>query len=307
MKRIISAVLTAVAFVALSVVPALAADVAIEVSTEEASPGESVTLTFTLSGNPGIAAYSADLIYDQSALELTGAASGQDLRALTFLKYIPNNRVAAFSATNATKNGVMFTATFRVLDGAKAGLAPVTLNVTEMVSASYEYFTPTITSGGVTVVPAGTAAGSPGAAEDPTATDVPDDPIRTEDPAAGDDVPPEDDEPLNLEDILTNDIFTGNGVDIDVEDIFEAMGIERDPSVPPPATDSASGEVFTGAAPVGEPEQLPAEAEPLPEGESDSGASPAVWIIPVVVVACAAVGAYIIIYRKKQATSSKAE
>ena len=331
MKRFVLAVLTAVAFVALSVVPVFAADVAIEVSTAEASPGDSVTLTFTISGNPGIAAYSADLIYDQSALELTAAASGKDLRALTFIKYIPNNRIAAFSANNTTKNGVMFSATFLVKDGAKAGLAPVTLSVTEMVSADYVYYTPTITSGGVTVVNDGTGespdAESPGdvppdAADDPTpdGADAPGsnasvgdsaavrDPVTGDDPTADDepataDEPTEDGGTIDLEQLLTNDIFTGNGVDIDVEDIFEAMGIERDPSVPPPSDESGSqGEVLTGAEPIGKLEQSPTAAD-----VESSGVSPAVWIIPLVVVACAAGGAYIIIYKKKHTGSEQKE
>lgn len=304
MKRFMSTILTAVAFVALLVVPAFAADPAIEVSTAEASPGDSVTLTFTLSDNPGIAAYSADLVYDQSALQLTAASSGKELRALTFIKYIPNNRVAAFGARNATKNGAMFTATFRVLDGAAEGFAPVTLSITEMVSEDYIYYTPTITSGGVTILPgdpdaSGTEA--PANTEKPAETDAPPEPDAP-------DAPPTGDEPGSLEELLGEDFFTGDGVDIDVEDVLNALGIEKDTSVPT-ITDNGMGEVLTGAEEVGELEQPPMETGPLPE-EADSpeiGLSPVVWIVIAAVVVCAAGGAYIIINRKKRSASEKEE
>lgn len=305
MRRFMSTILTAVAFIALSVVPAFAADPAIEVSTAEASPGDSVTLTFTLSDNPGIAAYQADLVYDQSALQLTGASSGKDLRALTFIKYIPNNRVAAFAARNATKNGAMFTATFRVLDGAAEGLAPVTLSVTEMVSADYVYYTPTITSGGVTVVPGGAAGTAPPAnTEEPAASDAPIDPDNP-------DAPPGDDESGNLEELLGEDFFAGDGVDINVEDVLAALGIEKDTSVPT-ITDNGAGDVLTGAADVGELEQPPMEVELSPENTSGStssasGVSPMVWIVLAAAVVCAAGGAYIIINRKKRSASEKEE
>ena len=306
MKRIVSAVLTAVAFVALSVVPAFAAGPSIEISTEEASPGSSVTLTFTMSGNPGIAAYSADLVYDQSALELTALASGADFRALTFIKYIPSSRVAAFSAYNTTSNGVMFTATFRVQDGAKEGLAPVSLNITEMASDDYVTYTPTIVSGGVTVVPAPAASEAPGTPKEtsPAASDAPansDLPAASESPAApvSPAAPPADDFLQNLEEMLGEGGFTSDGVDIDAEDILLALGIDPDAPLSA-ATDGEAGEVLTGAAPIGEAEQLPDSSSE----ETASGASPAVWIIPVVVVFCAVVAAYIIIYRKKQSAQS---
>ena len=331
MKRFISAVLTAVALVALSVVPAFAAGPSIEVSTEEASPGSSVTLTFTMSGNPGIAAYSADLVYDQSALELTALASGADFRALTFIKYIPSSRVAAFSAYNTTANGVMFTATFRVQDDAKEGFAPVSLSVTEMASGSYVSYTPTITSGGVTVVPAPAASEAPETTEEPPAsgapaeTGSPNNPPAGDDSPAGGDSPSGDDSPVggvpsagdnspaggqaqtddvlgNLSDMLTAGAFTGDGVDIDAEELLTALGIDPDAPLSA-AIDSATGEVLTGAAPIGEPEQLPDVAEEE-SSETASGASPAVWIIPVLAVVCAAVVAYIIIYRKKKSAQS---
>lgn len=161
MRRVMSVILTAALAVVLGAVPALADGPAVEVSSGEAAPGETVVLDFTLTGNPGIAAYSADLAYSKNALELVSLASGREISGFTFISYVPTMRVAAFSVENTSGDGVLFRATFRVLDDAAEGFAPVSLSFSEMADVSYTSYSPAIVSGGVTVLPAAESGGEP--------------------------------------------------------------------------------------------------------------------------------------------------
>lgn len=91
-----------------------------------AKAGDEVTINFTAQ-NSGFAGYAATVNYDSTALKLVGiSASG--------IADVNGNSVMVMSLTPITDMN-LFTATFEVLDGAKAGK---TYNVTATVTEAYD-------------------------------------------------------------------------------------------------------------------------------------------------------------------------
>lgn len=116
MKRIVSILLLAVLLV--SITPAAFA----------AERGNTVEVSFAVSGNPGISDYSATINYDHAALELIDITAG----SVAFAYFEPNAEediVAAMSANNVTSNGVVFVATFKIKDSAAFKSYAVTASV----------------------------------------------------------------------------------------------------------------------------------------------------------------------------------
>lgn len=108
MKKVIS-LLVVVMLVAALATTAFAAGV-----------GETVTVEFKSSGNPGFGSYNAVVEYDATALELVSVEEG----ALTDDKgyFLANGvNVGYMGLTDVTGDGVLFTATFKVLEAAKDG------------------------------------------------------------------------------------------------------------------------------------------------------------------------------------------
>ena len=74
MKRFISTIL--IMIIIISAFPVAAADrAAIVGSTDDAKPGEQITITLELSSNPGIASWMVTLDWDTDALHLPGINS----------------------------------------------------------------------------------------------------------------------------------------------------------------------------------------------------------------------------------------
>ena len=98
----------------------------ITVSSASAKAGETVTLTLTLSDNPGIAAMWLKPIYDADVLTEVDAVSGGLFSAFTRgINYVFDDEI------NVTANGVLLTVTFKIADDAKAGDYPVEILVRE--------------------------------------------------------------------------------------------------------------------------------------------------------------------------------
>ena len=113
MKKVISFVSAVVLSVGVMASAAFAADTAeIKVASKsDAVVGESVELDVSISGNTGFAAANLELVYDNSALELTKVESG----VLGGYFETNDNYISIANAENITDDGVMFTATFKVL------------------------------------------------------------------------------------------------------------------------------------------------------------------------------------------------
>lgn len=112
--------------------------------------GDTVTVSFSTSGNPGFASYGATLNYDHDALELVSYEAGP-LSAGGFAAY--GDMASFFGVSDVTGDGVLFTATFKIKDGAAAGTYPVTATLDNMSTsnAADDYVTFGIVGGSVTV------------------------------------------------------------------------------------------------------------------------------------------------------------
>ena len=130
MRRKIFALILSVALV-ITTLPlcagiAFAASQTIEVSTATAKPGDSVDLTVSIAGNPGITSIDFSLEYDSSQLELTAKQNGSLLGGTINSQTLDKNPyycgwINSLQKTNCTENGVLITLTFKVKDGATNG------------------------------------------------------------------------------------------------------------------------------------------------------------------------------------------
>jgi hypothetical protein len=101
---------------------------ALTVSTvESAQAGDEVTVTVSLSGNPGISDMTLSLDYDETRLEFVGMV-GEAFDANGGWT-IGTNAVWSYSSadSNSSSNGKLLTITFQVKDGAPTGEASVTV------------------------------------------------------------------------------------------------------------------------------------------------------------------------------------
>ncbi len=119
------------------------------VSSAEAAPGETVTLTVSLSDNPGYAAFNMTVDFDETRLEMTDfklstvgglSAASAATRTATYA-----------SLAESTADGALATLTFRVRDDAPGGTAGVGLTGVAFFNASEKRVSVTITAGGITV------------------------------------------------------------------------------------------------------------------------------------------------------------
>lgn len=115
-----------------------------------AVPGDTVSVIFSASGNPGFASYGATLDYDHSALELVSYEAGP-LSVGGFAAY--GDIASYFGVDDVTGDGVLFTATFKVKEGTAAGTYPVAAILDELSTsnAADDYVTFAIVGGSVTV------------------------------------------------------------------------------------------------------------------------------------------------------------
>ncbi len=117
MKKTIS-FLIVITILATYMMPIFAASpVTITVSSEEAKPGESVTLYVSIS-EASIASYGISVVYDHEAFELTEITQGEMSKGMFIgnVKYASNKGFATMIGLNDYKvNGVLFSVTFKVL------------------------------------------------------------------------------------------------------------------------------------------------------------------------------------------------
>lgn len=106
-----------------------AGDPVFSVVSTEGAPGDTITVTISVSGNPGIAGMSAELNFDKSVLTPTGVSAGNVLSRKEIISNFDAPEFDAnkadsltfmfYGATNVTGNGAFFVVTFKVKDGVK--------------------------------------------------------------------------------------------------------------------------------------------------------------------------------------------
>lgn len=143
-KKLLSIVLTAALL--LTYMPifgetAFAASPAIEISSAAAKPGDSVDLTVSISGNPGITSIDFSVQYDSAQFELIAKENGKLLGGTInsqTLDKVPYycGWINSLQKTNCTDDGVLITLTFKVKDGALNGKQEVSF--TENIVTGYD-------------------------------------------------------------------------------------------------------------------------------------------------------------------------
>ncbi|MBE6672468.1 MAG: hypothetical protein E7599_02975 [Ruminococcaceae bacterium] len=113
--------------------------------TVEAAPGETVTMTFSVSENPGFSYLVMTLKYDQSALTLDKVSNG------TVMKDMDSGKNLIWSADDdSTACGTLVTLTFTVADSA-SGEYNVSATVRECYNIDFDDVDVSVTAGTITV------------------------------------------------------------------------------------------------------------------------------------------------------------
>ena len=113
MKKLISLMIAVLLLVTCVVPFAVAVEKAnVSVSSAAAATGENVTLSVSLSNNPGIGTYKMTVQYDSSELELISLKNGSEM---SFAGNAATGEAAGMAGETVTANGTLFTATFKVL------------------------------------------------------------------------------------------------------------------------------------------------------------------------------------------------
>jgi hypothetical protein len=149
------------------------------------APGETVTVSVAISGNPGIAAFRLRLAYDAAKLAPSAISPAPALGAGTFASNIqpdsgarPAGDAAAvwFAASNFTGDGVLYSVSFSI-DAQASGNIPLTLSYDagDVVNQDYEDVSFALKSGSIAVLPlpAGNAPQPPSAEPPPPTAEPP--------------------------------------------------------------------------------------------------------------------------------------
>lgn len=117
-----------------------------------AKAGDTVTVAFSTSNNPGFISFNASLNYDSSALEVVSVKAGSLINNKG--TFSDGAKPSFMAMEEVTGNGELFVVTFKVLDGAKEG---ETYNVTASIdegsalNGAYETVTFGVNGGSVTI------------------------------------------------------------------------------------------------------------------------------------------------------------
>ena len=149
MKKIIISLLL-VAMISIMIIPAYAEGTSITVAQETAFAGETVTVDVTIDGNTGFASGKFTLDYNKEVLTLTAIdVEGKLLEGATV--NLATNSLSFASAEEITEDGVLFTATFTVAEGAELGKYDVKVAAQDMVTTSETPVTAEAVDGAVNV------------------------------------------------------------------------------------------------------------------------------------------------------------
>lgn len=139
MKKTITCLLIAVMLIACLPITAFAAEA-----------GDTVQVSFYAKNNPGFAAYSIELNYDDDVLELTDFVAGT-LSSGYLDKNVAGNCVSFMGGNDQIGDDVLFTATFKIKSGAAAGTYSVLATLIEAYNSKLDAVNFDLSSGSVTV------------------------------------------------------------------------------------------------------------------------------------------------------------
>lgn len=150
MKKLLSILIVTVLFAACLIPTAFAeSTVAVSVSSKEAKPGDTVTLSVSVKGNQiGFYSYGFVVNYDKDALEFIGVSAG-DLSAPSANP--ATNKIGFYAQNAVLGDGVLFNMNFKVKDTASEGTYAVNLAVDDFTDAEWDSTTVNLSGGTITV------------------------------------------------------------------------------------------------------------------------------------------------------------
>ena len=124
----------------------------ITVSDASGNIGDEVTVIISLTSNPGIAGFNADITYDKNNLELTDM-SGNSGFGGSFMGNVIKSKFVWYNASNITSTGTFVTLKFKIKDTAKPNTYEIGLSYSQgdMSNADGDDVTATIHAGKITV------------------------------------------------------------------------------------------------------------------------------------------------------------
>lgn len=154
MKKIFTMILTIAICLQMFSLTASAATQEITLGTAEGKPGEEVTVSLSVKGNPGVAYIYLSVEYDSSELTLVSATSSGLFNGLfTPSQYIYVNPYVLTwgGASNFTGDGEIAKLTFKISENATGGRTNLTLRMKEAYNQDLEDVEFSLVSGSVTV------------------------------------------------------------------------------------------------------------------------------------------------------------
>ncbi len=149
MKKLYAIVIAAILLVSFTI-SVSAASTVLSADTKSAKYNETVAIDVSIEGNTGFKAYGMVISYDKNALKLESLTMGEKLNGL-FSGNVEDGKVGFSSNKTIQEDGVLFTATFKVLTNV-GGTYPVTVKLDKIGVSSTDLMQPTVEAGGVTVV-----------------------------------------------------------------------------------------------------------------------------------------------------------
>jgi hypothetical protein len=161
-------------------------------SAEETKAGAEFTVAVSIENNPGFSGMALSLDYDHDALELVSFSKNGILNSGSIAENVDGDALAFLSMANVTDDGVLFSATFKVKNGAKSGDYPIAASLREnleknFVNADTKAVPVSFAAGTVTVAGTADGTGNPGTGTDNPGTDNPG--TGTDNPGTGTDKP----------------------------------------------------------------------------------------------------------------------
>ncbi len=145
-----------------TIFPVAADNPIIKVNAGEGKAGETVTVTVSMAGNPGIASMKVLVGYDSDILTPVSAGAGSALAGSAVTsnfgapEFDPDEGILSFlfiRASNTKSNGSFFTMTFKVKAGTDATAAPITLDCSEATNQTFDDISVTAVGGSVAITP----------------------------------------------------------------------------------------------------------------------------------------------------------
>ncbi len=152
-NRIISVLLAAVLLFSMAPLAFAASKPTLTVSSATAKPGETITLSVTISNNPGINSFSLGFSYDETKLKLKDVDIAKALGG----QFVYKTKAVWLASQDTKYNGEILSLKFKVLSDATAGdtKVKVTYSPGDIINYNEKDVNPKVVAGTVTITGSG--------------------------------------------------------------------------------------------------------------------------------------------------------